>query len=207
MKRRQTTDLVRPLAESKQCPIKDDDTEEHGSAQKNIERQETAKACKKTDSSCASSLSKAEKADHNNVVNIDIIQEVLCSVSGVGNSGMPDSNCIDYGGSSGGGDSASQMALVADGVGTGNQHEATDESKLPNLDEFVVSEMQLMDKLLVKPKKLAKQYKDSDSVALDIADICKEKLRACELQILFRMELIERDCNGLLEKERTTILK
>ena len=208
LKKRQTTDLVRPLAENKQCPIKDDDSEVRGSAQKNIKRQETAKPCN-SDSSCASSLSKAEKADHNDEVKVDIIQEVVCSISGVGNGGMPDSNCIDIGGSSGGGDSASQMALVVDGVGTGNQHEATDESQ-PNLDEFVLSEMvgeQLMDKLLVKPKKLAKQYKDSDSVALDIAHIRKEKLRAYELQILFRMELIERDCDGPLEKERTKILK
>ena len=65
---------------------------------------------------------------------------MLCSVSGVEDGGMRNSNCMDYGGSSGGGDSASQMALVADGVGTGNQHEAMDESH-PNSDEFVVSEM------------------------------------------------------------------
>ena len=57
-----------------------------------------------------------------------------------------------------------------------------------------------MDKLLVKLKRLAKQYKDSDSVALDIAHIRKEKLRAYELQILFRMELIERDCDGPLDQ-------
>ena len=127
--------MVCPLAKNKQCPIKDDDTEVHGSAQKNIKRQESAKPWKRTASSC---LSKAEEADHNDEVKVDIIQEVVCSVSRFGNGGMPNSNCIDYGRSSGGGDSASQMALVADGVRTGNQQEATDESQ-PNSDEFVVS--------------------------------------------------------------------
>ena len=54
LKKRQTTDLVCPLAENKQYPIKDDDTEVHGSAQKNIKRQESAKPWKRTASSCAS---------------------------------------------------------------------------------------------------------------------------------------------------------
>ena len=70
----------------------------------------------------------AEEVDRNDEVKVDIIQEVVCSVSGFRNGCMPNSNCIDYEGSSGGGDSVSRMALVADGVGTGNQHEATDES-------------------------------------------------------------------------------
>lgn len=206
--KKQATGSIGPPAERMQCPIKDDDTQADSSAQKNIVRRETVKPCN-SDSSCASNVSKAEKANHSNEVKPGIFQEMLCSVSGVGNGVMPDSNCIDYGGSSDGADSPGQMALVVYDVGTENQHDATDESQ-PNTDETVLSEVvaeQLMDKLLVKPKKLAKQYKDSDSATSDITHIRKEKLRAYELQILFRMELIERDCGGPLEKEKTKILK
>lgn len=155
-KKKQSIDLVHPLAENMQCPVKEDVTEVLRSAQKNIERQEAGKPCD-SDSSCASNVSKAEKVDHNDEVKLGIIEEMLCSVFGVGNGAMPDSNCINYGRSSDGADSAGQ--LVVHGVGTGNQHKATDESQ-PNSDESDLSKKvaeELMDKLLVKSKKLAKQ--------------------------------------------------
>lgn len=209
LKKKETTDLVHPLAENLQCAIKDDFIQVHRSAQKNTEGPETVKPCN-SDSSCVRNVLKAEKADYNKP---GIVQETLCSVSGVGNGAIPDSNCIDYGGSSDGADSACQMALIVHCVGSRNQQEATveatDESQ-PNSNESILSEMvaeQLMDKLLVKPKKLAKQYKDRDSATSEIAHIRKEKLRAYELQILFRMELIERDCGGPIENEKTKILK
>ncbi|KAG0566430.1 hypothetical protein KC19_7G063200 [Ceratodon purpureus] len=208
LKTKQAKGSICPPAESMQCPIMDDDTQADSSAQKSMKGRETVLPCN-SDSSCASNVSKAQKADHSNEVKPGILQEMPCSVSGVGNGVMPDSNCIDYGGSSDGADSAGQMALVVSNIGTGNQHEATDESQ-PKSDESDLSEMVaelLMDKLLVKPKKLAKQYKDLDSASSDIVHIRKEKLRAYELQILFRMELIERDCGGPLEKEKIKILK
>lgn len=186
LKRKQRSlDLVCPCGENVQGPIKDDCMEVLSSVHKDIEGTETVKPCN-SDSSCASNVSKAEKVDHKEELTLALKQEMLGSVSGVGNGVMPDSNSIEYGGASDGADSGGQA------------------------NEAILSEMvagQLMGQLLVKPKKLARQYSNCESAPSDLVHIRQEKLRAYELQILFRMELIERDCGGPLEKEKTKILK
>lgn len=181
----QNLGFARPPSKITQSPVKDYSTQVPSSGQKSSERKEIAQSCN-SDSSCASNVSKAGKVNHNDEYTLASKQKTLGSISGVRDCVILNSNTMEHGGSSG---SAASAGETNDAVST----------------EMVARH--LMDKLLLKPKKLARRYSNCESATSDIAHIRLEKLRAYELQILFRMEFIEHDRGGPLENERSRFIK
>lgn len=181
----QTLGFARPSSKIIQSPVKDYSTQVPSSGQKSSEKMESAKSCN-SDSSCASNISKPGKVHHTDEYTLASKQKTLGSISGVGDCVILNSNTVEHGGSSGSAASAGET------------------------NEAISTEMvarHLMDKFLLKPKKLARRYSNCESATSDIAHIRQEKLRAYELQILFRMEFIEHDRGGALENERSKLIE
>lgn len=210
--RNQSMGLVRPLSENIQ-QIKDEYMLVHGNGQGISKKTDILKPFNSV-SSC--NLPRVEKAEHRSEINSSTMHDMLCSASGVMNCAMPVSNSVDFGGASDGADcTADSKAYVGKTglalcvAGSRNYHEPPNESQIvlnlaPPCDTVA---NQLMDKLLLKPKKLARKFTDCDSSNANGAHIRKEKLRAYELQILFRMEMIERDWGRPSDKEKSRIVK